>query len=147
MSFSLNERPKILIVDDVEANLLALDTLLSKRTFDVIWSRSGKAALEIAERTELALIILDIQMPEMDGFTVAQQLKKYKISASTPIIFATAGEHNYAHELKAYQVGAVDIIFKPIDPSIFEAKVQVFIDMWKAKQPKQDFKESIEHKN
>ena len=122
---------KILIVDDTKANILALKVLLQPIEAEIITADSGKNALLIAEQNEdhIALILLDVQMPQMDGFIVAKLLKEHAKTRSIPIIFVTAGQDD-AYIEKAYNAGAVDYIQKPIQKTALLSKVKVFLDLW-----------------
>ncbi len=126
-------RPKILVVDDLSANLLSMKTLLKKVEVEVITAESGNAALTLALRHNLALILLDINMPVMDGFEVASLLNETEETKNIPIIFVTAMDHSEERLLQAYDVGAVDYIEKPITPQILLAKVNIFINQWTLK--------------
>ncbi|MDH3388682.1 MAG: EAL domain-containing protein [Gammaproteobacteria bacterium] len=122
---------KILIVDDTKANLLALRVLLKPIQADIITAESGAQALRAAQQTEdhIALILLDVQMPVMDGFEVARLLHENEKTRSIPIIFITANQDD-AHIEEAYLAGAVDYIQKPIRKTALISKVRVFLDLW-----------------
>ena len=125
------------MVDDREENLLALDALLSKSEFEPVWARSGEEALEAAKNKEFALVLLDVRMPDMDGFETLSRLRRLPGFINTPVIFVTAEGHSREQEGKAYQHGAVDIIYKPINPSILDAKIKVFINLYKGMKLKE----------
>jgi PAS domain S-box-containing protein len=120
----------ILIVDDREENLLALETLLGNLNHNIIRATSGKDALKQLLIHDFAVILLDVIMPEMDGFETAEIIRQREKSQFIPIIFLTAlaGEAQYA--FKGYAMGAVDYMAKPIVPEILRAKVKVFIDLY-----------------
>ncbi|PCK09029.1 MAG: hypothetical protein COA42_06000 [Alteromonadaceae bacterium] len=132
-------RPIILMVDDKPANLTALDALLSDFDAELLHATSGEKALELALEHELALILLDVQMPDMDGYETATYLHQNQTTSGTPIIFVTAisqserlgfkGDSNQ-YEFRGYDVGAVDFLFKPIDPVILLSKVRVFLELY-----------------
>ncbi len=117
----------ILLVDDTSANLLALKSLLEKPGRCLLQASSGEAALKIAMNKTLDLIILDVQMPEMDGFEVAQFLKSNKKTQNIPIIFASAEKKEHHSMMKGFEEGAVDYLSKPLDPEITKAKVSVLL--------------------
>ena len=111
---------KVLIVDDKEENIYALENLLNleERSVNFLRATSGNEALKIAYKGDIALILLDVQMPEMDGYEVASYLKKSKTSQNIPIIFVTAMNHETKYVSEGYSKGAVDYLFKPLDPII-----------------------------
>lgn len=123
-------RPKILIVDDIVDNLIAMEKLLKKLDVDVVRATSGNEALSYILYNEFALIVLDVQMPEMDGFEVAEILKTDDRTENIPIIFVTAIDREDAKEIRGYRKGAVDFIFKPLNDYIFISKVKVFLEIY-----------------
>ena len=126
-----NTKPSILVVDDVAANRLALKKLLQKVDAHIIEASSGNEALvKAVQQNHLALILLDVQMPEMDGYEVAQFLREEPQTRHIPIIFVTAVYRDEQHMLKGYSSGAVDYISKPIIPEILMSKVQIFLELW-----------------
>jgi len=126
--------PKILVVDDTPANLVAMRRLLSKFEVQLVEVSSGNAALAACLDHEFALILLDVQMPEMDGFEVAALLSEEARTADTPIIFVTAAYADDLNRLKGYSFGAVDYIAKPINDIILQSKVRVFLDLYRGRQ-------------
>ncbi len=128
------ERPKILVVDDTPANLLVMRRLLAKVEAELIEARSGNEALAASLDHEFALILLDVQMPEMDGFEVAEFLSQEQHSRDTPIIFVTAAYADDMNRVKGYGSGAVDYIVKPINDVILLSKVRVFLELYRGKQ-------------
>src|SRR6185437_13870946 len=124
------QRPvRILVVDDVERNLVALDALLASPTVDVVRARSGEEALRALERHDFALIVLDVRMPVMDGFETAAAIRQAEGPRPVPIIFVTAHGSTQAQLAKAYALGASDFIEKPIDPEAVRSKVRVITDL------------------
>ncbi|HXT95918.1 MAG TPA: response regulator [Polyangia bacterium] len=124
------QRPvRILVVDDVERNLVALDALLASPTVEVVRARSGEEALRALERHDFALIVLDVRMPVMDGFETAAAIRQAEGPRPVPIIFMTAHGSTQAQLAKAYALGASDFIEKPIDPEAIRAKVRVITDL------------------
>ena len=117
----------ILIVDDKQANLFALEHLLANKDRVILHAANGKDALKIALNKSIDLIILDVQMPEMDGFEVAQILKSNKKTKDIPIIFASAERTEHQFMMKGLEEGAIDYFFKPLDPEIVKAKVNVHL--------------------
>ncbi len=128
-----NNKPAILIVDDIPENLFVLEKLLKKLDVNIVKAGSGNEALSSILYNEFALIILDVQMPEMDGFEVAEILKSEDETANIPIIFVTAIDRDDAKEVIGYERGAVDFIFKPYNEYILLSKVIVFLELYKMK--------------
>src|SRR5579864_9275968 len=122
-------RVKCLLVDDLEENLLALSALLRRDDIDILTARSGAEALELLLSHEVALAFLDVQMPEMDGFELAELMRGAERTKHVPIIFVTAGTRDPARVFKGYETGAVDFLFKPIDPHVLKSKVDVFLEL------------------
>ncbi|HEV7134418.1 MAG TPA: ATP-binding protein [Gaiellaceae bacterium] len=129
------EQASILLVDDRRENLLALEAVLEPLGHRLVSVTSGTEALKEVLLGEFACILLDVQMPELDGFEVATLIKQRSRSEHIPIIFVTALSKEDRHVYRGYSTGAVDYIFKPIDPGVLQSKVSVFVDLWlKTKQ-------------
>ena len=124
-----NEKAVILIVDDKPANIVALENLLATADRFFLKAHSGEEALKIALDQKLDLIILDVQMPLMDGFEVAQILKSNTKTRDIPIIFASAEKKEHASMMKGYEEGAIDYLSKPLNPEITKAKVSVLLKL------------------
>jgi PAS domain S-box-containing protein len=126
----------VLIVDDRPENLTALEALLSDMPFelDLVKASSGNAALRESLRRDFALILLDVQMPDMDGLETAALLRSYPKTEHLPIIFVTAGMNEPAHLFKGYESGAVDYMIKPIEPLVLRSKVRVFCELYAQRQ-------------
>jgi len=122
-------RAKILLVDDQPANLLALEATLAPLEQELVRARTGEEAIAIAAEDDFAVILLDMQMPGLDGLETAQHLKQQERSRHVPIIFLTALDP-HATLLTAYARGAVDYLVKPFDPSILSSKVAVFVELF-----------------
>lgn len=125
--------PKILIVDDDSRNLFALREALEDLNCQLVEAASGQEALALTLEEDFALILLDVQMPNMDGFEVASLLKKSKKTKDMPIIFLTAFSKEQKHVQHGHMVGAVDYMFKPIDPVILSSKVAVYLEYYMQK--------------
>lgn len=123
-------RVDILLVDDHPANLLALEAILQDLGQNLVKAYSGEEALRRLLVSDFAVILLDVQMSEMDGFETARLIRGREKSRQTPIIFLTAYEHNRPREEEAYALGAVDYLVKPIVPSVLKAKVAGFIELF-----------------
>jgi two-component system sensor histidine kinase/response regulator len=123
----MSETPKILIVDDIKANLTALDRALKKCDATIIEANSGEEALSQLLRHDFVLIILDVQMPIMDGFETAELIREHSETQQIPIIFVTAFSADSDDVKRGYQFGAIDFMFKPIDNVILVNKVNVLL--------------------
>ncbi len=122
--------PKILLVDDREENLLALEGILEGHPAKLLKAASGDEALELLlEHEDVALAVLDVQMPEMDGFQLAEIMRDSEQGRQIPIIFVTAGLHDQGRIFRGYESGAVDFLVKPIEPRILNSKVGVFLQL------------------
>ncbi|MDF2092659.1 response regulator [Knoellia sp. 3-2P3] len=128
----MTERAKILMVDDRPENLLALEAILGSLDQVLVRANSGEEALRALLMDDFALILLDAQMPGMDGFETATRIKRRSRTKDVPIIFLTALEKDQNSSYRGYASGGADYISKPFDPWILRAKVQVFVDLWTA---------------
>jgi two-component system, sensor histidine kinase and response regulator len=124
-----DEDCNVLIVDDLEANALALVALLRRPGLRLLTAKSGTEALELLLTTEIAVAVLDVQMPGMDGFELAELMRGTDRTRDTPIIFVTAGGSDVQRILRGYESGAVDYLVKPLDPVVIGSKVEVFVQM------------------
>jgi len=120
----------ILIVDDRPENLLVLESILYNMECNIIKATSGNEALSLMFDYNFALVLLDVQMPEMDGFEIAELMRSNSRTRFTPIIFVTAISKEKKCIFKGYEVGAVDYLFKPIEPVILQSKVKFFIELY-----------------
>ncbi|GIZ50622.1 ATP-binding response regulator [Noviherbaspirillum aridicola] len=137
--------PKVLLVNDDAASLMALASLLGEGgDYEVITARSGEEALRHVLKHDFAVILLDVSMPNMDGFETAEAIHSHPRSASIPIIFVTAHYADEMHRLKGYQRGAVDYLFTPIIPQILRTKVAVFVELAKKNLQLQHQKQALE---
>ncbi|AUF94587.1 two-component system response regulator [Pseudomonas sp. 02C 26] len=118
----------LLVVDDYPENLISMRALLARQDWQVLTACSGTEALGALLRHEVDLVLLDVQMPEMDGFEVARLMRGSQRTRLTPIIFLTANEQSQDAVLKGYAAGAVDYLFKPFDPQILKPKVQALLE-------------------
>lgn len=124
-----NDPLKILVVDDQAPNLLAMQALLADAQLEVITASNGPAALELLLVHEVALALLDIQMPGMDGYALAELLRGTERTRHVPIIFLTAGNREDQRSFRGYEAGAVDFLYKPVDGFVLRSKVAVFVDL------------------
>jgi signal transduction histidine kinase/DNA-binding response OmpR family regulator len=120
---------RILIVDDDERNAFAAAQALEGLGYELVIARSGPEALRCLLEDEFAVILLDLHMPEMDGFETASMIRSRRRSMLTPIVFLTAIFRDEAHVFQAYSAGAVDVVFKPVDPFILRSKVKILADL------------------
>ncbi|HYD65018.1 diguanylate cyclase [Azospirillum sp.] len=140
-------RPKILVVDDTLANLVVLKRLLARVDAEVIAAASGNEALALTLDHDFALFLLDVQMPEMDGYELAELLSGEERTKAVPIIFLTAAYKDERHRLRAYGTGAVDYIEKPINDQVLLAKVGVFLELFNNKDALQWVLAELAQKN
>lgn len=127
---SIAIRPKILVVDDQEKNLFSMNTILKSVDVEVHLAQSGREAISKILRNDYALILLDVQMPEIDGFDTAQLIRSNEESSNTPIIFVTAYYSDKSNVQKGYDAGGVEYMCKPIDSQILLSKVKIFLDLY-----------------
>src|SRR5437763_12290330 len=127
----LDSSIKILLVDDRPENLLSLEAILSELGHQLVRASSGREALRRLLEDDFAVILLDVQMPEMDGFETARLIRSRARSQHTPILFVTAINKSEAHVSRGYAVGAVDYLFKPFNADLLKAKVAAFVDLWR----------------
>ena len=130
---SAPEKVRILLVDDNEDNLISLEAALEVLGEELILARSGREALRELLEHDFAAILLDVKMPEMDGFETAELIRARKRSEHTPILFLT-GYRNEEHLFRGYDLGAVDFLFKPIVPEVLRSKVAVFVELSRSAQ-------------
>src|SRR6476660_8806652 len=129
VSASQVERARVLLVDDDERNLLAVATVLEDLG-EVVLARSGEEALRHLLKGEFAVILLDVYMPGMDGYETAQIIRNRDQTKGIPIVFLSAVNKEAEHLLRGYSMGAVDYVFKPVDPIILRSKIAVFVDLF-----------------
>lgn len=134
----------ILLVDDRQENLLALQSILGDMGHNLIMARSGTEALKYLLKQDFAVILLDVQMPGMDGFETAELIRGRERSQHTPIIFLTALDRSDARVFKGYAVGAVDFLFKPFMPDVLRSKVAVFVDLFRKTEEIQRHAQELE---
>ncbi len=139
---SQQEKINILLVDDQPNNLLALDAMLEDLGANLVKAESGPKALKALLDRDFAVVLLDVQMPGMDGFETANLIREREKSKFTPIIFVTALSRSETNVFRGYSLGAVDYLFKPIVPEILRSKVAVFVDLFrKTEEIKQQSRE------
>lgn len=124
----------LLLVDDLEENLLALEALLKRDGVVCLKARSGDEALELLLVHDVALALVDVQMPGMDGFQLAEFMRGNANARHVPIIFVTAGSADQQRRFRGYEAGAVDFIQKPVETDILKSKANVFIELYRQRQ-------------
>jgi PAS domain S-box-containing protein len=122
---------KILVVDDDPRNLIAVEEVLRSPGVQIVTADSGEAALRQVLQDDFAVILLDVQMPRLDGYEVASLIRNRPRSSRVPILFLTAFNKDDLHVFKGYSAGAVDYVFKPIEPLILKSKVDIFVDLYR----------------
>ena len=136
----------ILLVDDQPKNLVALHAILGERGLNLVEARSGEEALRRVLDGDFAVILMDVQMPGMDGFETAALIRERDRSSHTPIIFLTAYESSDLQVFKGYALGAVDYLAKPVVPAVLRSKVSVFVDLFlKTEQVKRQAEQLAEN--
>jgi signal transduction histidine kinase len=129
------DRIKCLLVDDIEENLIALEALLQRDGLDIMKAQSGPEALELLlAHDDVALALLDVQMPEMNGYELAELIRGSERTRHVPLIFMTAGSREQNWQFRGYESGAVDFLYKPIDPHMLTNKAAVFFELQRRKQ-------------
>ncbi|MFZ3230371.1 MAG: response regulator [Pseudobdellovibrio sp.] len=130
----IKEKFEILIVDDVKNNLIALNALLERDDVSIFQALNGTQALELMLKHDFCLALLDVHMPGMSGFELAEFMRGAKKTKNVPIIFVTATSHDQSFAFKGYESGAVDFLLKPLDPYAVKSKVNVFIELYRQKK-------------
>jgi CheY-like chemotaxis protein len=141
------EAARALLVDDRRENLVALEAILQGLPVETVAVESGEAALKQLLVDDFAVILLDAQMPEMDGFETASHIKRRERTRHVPIIFLTAADRDAQLALRGYAVGGVDYLTKPFDPWVLRAKVSVFVDLWVKTQQVQAQAETVRERD
>jgi len=129
-----NSAISILLVDDRPENLLSLEELLSHQGYELVKATSGNQALQLTLKRDFALVLLDVQMPEMDGFETAELMRANPKTRHIPIIFVTAGMRDLQFQFKGYDAGAVDYLAKPIEPLFLQSKVRIFAELYRQRR-------------
>ena len=130
----MDDRVNILLVDDQPSNLLVLESILAETGENLVSAQSGSQALRELLHTDFAVILLDVQMPDLDGFETANLVRQRDRSRDTPIIFLTALSRSETNVFRGYELGAVDYIFKPFNPDILRSKVSVFVELFRKRE-------------
>lgn len=141
------EKINILAVDDRRENLLAIEAVLTNDAIRLYRATSGQEALALMLDVEFALVLLDVQMPDMDGFETAELMRSNEKTKYTPIIFVTAISKEEKHVFRGYESGAVDYLFKPLDPEILRSKVRIFLELHRQKAALKEGVEALKQAN
>src|ERR671915_2212082 len=144
-SLSSHRDVDVLLVDDRQENLLALEAILDPLGLHLIRATSGEAALREVLRRDLAVILLDVQMPGMNGFETAKVIKSRERSRHVPIIFLTAISKEEQYVFEGYSVGAVDYLSKPFHPDVLRSKVSVFVELHEKGRQLRDQEQRLRH--
>ncbi|WP_406344586.1 two-component system response regulator [Streptomyces sp. NBC_00648] len=123
------DRASILLVDDMEDNLIALEAVLGSLNEPLVRARSGEEAMKALLRQTFAVVLLDVRMPGMDGFETASNIKRLDQTKDVPIIFLTGTDSDSGYAFRGYATGAADFLTKPFDPWVLRAKVSVFLEL------------------
>lgn len=140
----MSEKVPVLIVDDLPQNIMTLEAVISDLGVDIIKARSGNDALRLSLKHDFALILLDVQMPGMNGFEVARLIRSNPKTNHFPIIFVTAGMKDLLDQIEGYETGAVDYLIKPFEPVILRSKVRVFFELYKQRKVIEQFYSNLE---
>ncbi|MCK9201277.1 MAG: response regulator [Gallionella sp.] len=130
----MSDRVAILLVDDRPGNLVALEAVLNGLKIDLVKAMSGDEALRLTLRQDFALVLLDVQMPGMSGFEMAELMRANPKTRHLPIIFVTAGMKDAQLQFKGYELGAVDYLIKPFEPHVLQSKVKVFCELYRQRR-------------
>jgi CheY-like chemotaxis protein len=130
----MSTRAKILMVDDYPANLLVLEAVLGTKDYDLVPATTGRQALELVAQHDFAAVLLDVQMPEMDGYEIARRIKALPRGKDMPIIFVTAVYTESDDVRRGYESGGLDYLAKPLMPELLRAKVRIYADLHRAAQ-------------
>jgi PAS domain S-box-containing protein len=140
-------KTKILVVDDIERNLLYVEGILEELDVEVITAKSGAKAIQTVKEHEFALVILDVQMPGMDGFATLSKIRETKGNENIPVIFVSGVYTDDNYMVKGLESGAVDFIKKPVNKDIFQAKVKIFVELYRQRKSLYDLIEKLKSTN
>ncbi|MFP3919325.1 EAL domain-containing protein [Lysinibacillus telephonicus] len=142
-----NEKINILLVDDRPENIVALEAIIERDEYNLVKAYSGEEALKYLLKYDFAVILLDVQMPGMDGFSTAKIIKAREKTKNIPILFITANNQDSQYIFMGYSVGAIDYILKPFDPIILKSKVERFVEIYLLRQKLISQSNALEEKN
>src|ERR1700760_336624 len=144
---SLDGKVSILLVDDQPARLLTYQTILEQLGQNLVSARSGLEALEKLMKQEFAVVLLDVSMPDMDGFEAARLIHEHPRYEKTPIIFVTGVHVSELDRLTGYKVGAVDYVSIPVVPEILRSKVAVLVELYLKRRELQELNRNLAQQN
>jgi len=144
---SLDKKHTLLLIDDKPANLIALKSILEHPTREIITCNSGNEGLQILLKEKISLILVDVQMPEMDGYEFVEIIKQHPNTANIPTLFVTAISNDDKFINKAFELGAIDFLFKPLNIEITRKKVESFLKIWDYDQQLKILNEKLKVKN
>jgi diguanylate cyclase (GGDEF)-like protein/PAS domain S-box-containing protein len=142
----MTDKVSLLLVDDYPENLVALEAVLEHPDIELVKVTSGNAALSYTLKQDFALVLLDVQMPDMDGFETAELMRANPKTRHLPIIFVTAGMKDAQLQFKGYELGAVDYLIKPFEPHVLQSKVKVFCDLYRQRRELEAHQQQLEAK-
>jgi diguanylate cyclase (GGDEF)-like protein/PAS domain S-box-containing protein len=142
----MTDKVSLLLVDDYPENLVALEAVLEHPDIELVKVTSGNAALGYTLKQDFALVLLDVQMPDMDGFETAELMRANPKTRHLPIIFVTAGMKDAQLQFKGYELGAVDYLIKPFEPHVLQSKVKVFCDLYRQRRELEAHQQQLEAK-
>src|SRR6478752_8060898 len=142
-----SKKHTILLVDDLPQNLMALQSMLERPDRKIITCLSGSEALQILLKEKISLILVDVQMPEMDGYEFVEIVKSHPGTNSIPTIFVTAISNDPEFMNKAYDLGAIDFLFKPLNIEVTRKKVNSFLRIWDYEQELKNVNDKLTEKN
>jgi two-component system NtrC family sensor kinase len=139
--------PKVLAVDDVQANLATIEALLDDMDCEVVRASNGNEALRQLLRHDFAVMLLDVQMPEMDGYETAHHARHNPATSEVPIVFLTAADRTEQSILRGYGSGAIDFLFKPIESEVLRGKVRIFLELHRSRRQIADARDALARSN
>ncbi len=140
-----NSYVRVLVVDDVADNVLAMHTLLARPGLSVLAAHSAAEALDLLDKHDVALALLDVQMPLIDGFELAERMHWNERTRAVPIIFMTGDGSVQSRSFRGYEAGAVDFLVKPVDARVLETKVGVFVELYRQRRELHERNVELEH--
>src|SRR5438876_3830939 len=141
---SVHEKVNILMVDDQPAKLLSYEVMLGELGENLIRANSGREALELLLKNEVAVVLMDVSMPELDGFELAEIIREHPRYQKTAIIFVSAVHLTDSDRLKGYETGAVDYVSVPIVPELLRAKVRIFAELYRKRREAEQLTRELE---
>ena len=140
----MQNNPKILIVDDRVENLFALEIILRPLDAEIVRAGSGNEALALSLEHDFALALVDVQMPDMDGYETVSLMRQDRKTELLPVVFVSAVHSGKYHQIKGVEVGAVDFIEKPLNPELLLGKVRNFLELYRHRRMLEDFNRELE---